>query len=760
MEKNVYRITNSILPACIVLLCLHDRMGIADFAWYHCGLALVVIAGLTAFCYMKWKGRLFMGLSVVVCLGVIWFVFGQEKVADFFASYLLGIRGESSENMPWGPLQESIQVLWISLGAFFLHLMTERLFGVKLFMAAGLLAALFGDMFSKKGMEHISVACILLYVVIVFVEWTQRHWKKQKKEQRKQYVVWLLPFLAVYFLLMAAMPAPKDPYDWKLVKDTYNRFRDYFIVFSQNVLDGDREQFQTAFSGFSGDGKLLGGLTDANKELMHVQGYLNLKTNVYLTGKVYDTFTGNQWLQESESTVCDRTLDALETAYAIQLYDEEYERNYMQSTRLNISYRYFNTGYLFTPLKTYGAEGEYPYSSKGGNLLLEEKVGYGTSYTVDYFQLNVDHQLFYEFLDAADGQDEMIWDRLQRLYVKNAQERYSLADLEAHRQDIYGTYGQSPVLSADASDYLEKVTKDSRTTVEKLKAIEAALRELAYTKTPGNLPEQVISETEFLDYFLFESKEGFCSYFASAFVLLARAEGIPARYVEGFCVPMENQEATVYSGMAHAWPEVYIDGVGWIPFEPTPGYETIRYTPWEMVVRDKNHVVNNVDLSEEEEEEEVTAEGDLVPEEETQSDRSIVKVILYTLLFIGLAGLVIYAVDGWLTRRRYAKWTLEKKLLVELQRNVQLLAMLGYPRGEAETLEELARRAWAVVNYEEAAQPKQLQFLRLYEEVVYGNYQANEEMLEAVLEERQILLELLKRWKRFAYIYCKISGRY
>lgn len=760
MEKNVYRITNSILPACIILLCLHDRMGIADLTWYHLGLSLMVIAGLTAFCYMKWKGRLFMGISVVASLGVIWFVFGAERIADFWGSYVLGIRGKSSEMMPWGTLQESLQVLWISLGAFFLHLLTEKLFGVKLFMAAGLLAALFGDMFSKKGMEHISVVCILLYVIIVFVEWTQRHWNKQKKEQRKQYVVWLLPFLAVYFLLMAAMPAPKDPYDWKLVKDTYNRLRDYFIVFSQNVLDGDREQFQTAFSGFSGEGKLLGGLTDANKELIHVQGYLNLKTNVYLTGKVYDTFTGNQWLQESESTVCDRELDALETAYAIQLYDEEYERNYMQSTRLNISYRYFNTGYLFAPLKAYATNGKTPYSTKGGNLLLEEKLGYGTEYTVDYFQLNVDHQQFYEFLDAAHGQDEMVWKRLQRLYLQDGQEHYSLEDLEVHREDIYRIYGLCPMLSDKTRNYLEEVTKEAVTTVEKLKSIEAALRELSYTKTPGGLPEAVTSETEFLDYFLFESKEGFCSYFASAFVLLARAEGIPARYVEGFCVPMENQEATVYSGMAHAWPEVYIDGVGWIPFEPTPGYESIRYTPWEMIVRDKQQVVNPVDLSEDEEEEEETVEGDLVPEEEAQSDRSVLKVILYSLLFIGLAGCVIYMMDGWLAGRRYAKLSPEKKMLVELQRNVQLLAMLGYPRGEAETLEELAQRAWAVMKYEDGIQGEQLQFLRLYEDVVYGNYPVSEEVLETVLKERQILLELLKKWKRFAYIYCKISGRY
>ena len=88
--------------------------------------------------------------------------------------------------------------------------------------------------------------------------------------------------------------------------------------------------------------------------------------------------------------------------------------------------------------------------------------------------------------------------------------------------------------------------------------------------TPGPLPKHITTPEAFLDYFLLESKQGYCSYFATAFVLLARAEGIPARYVEGFCVPLQGEQSlTVYGNMVHAWPEVYIQGVGGIPFEPT-----------------------------------------------------------------------------------------------------------------------------------------------------------------------------------------------
>ena len=75
------------------------------------------------------------------------------------------------------------------------------------------------------------------------------------------------------------------------------------------------------------------------------------------------------------------------------------------------------------------------------------------------------------------------------------------------------------------------------------------------------------------EYFLFESKTGTCSDFATAFTLLARAAGLSVRYAEGFVPdagnePMENSYF-IYTENAHAYPEVYIAGAGWKIYEPT-----------------------------------------------------------------------------------------------------------------------------------------------------------------------------------------------
>jgi hypothetical protein len=73
--------------------------------------------------------------------------------------------------------------------------------------------------------------------------------------------------------------------------------------------------------------------------------------------------------------------------------------------------------------------------------------------------------------------------------------------------------------------------------------------------------------------FLFETKRGYCEYFASAAVLLLRLSGVPARYVKGFSVRETNAVGShhvVRESDAHAWIEAYLPGEGWVEADPTP----------------------------------------------------------------------------------------------------------------------------------------------------------------------------------------------
>jgi transglutaminase-like putative cysteine protease len=78
-----------------------------------------------------------------------------------------------------------------------------------------------------------------------------------------------------------------------------------------------------------------------------------------------------------------------------------------------------------------------------------------------------------------------------------------------------------------------------------------------------------------VDFFVFGSRRGFCMQFATAMVVLARLAGIPARLVTGFAAGhLVDGRFIVTTADAHAWPELWIAGRGWITFEPTPNFPT------------------------------------------------------------------------------------------------------------------------------------------------------------------------------------------
>ena len=114
------------------------------------------------------------------------------------------------------------------------------------------------------------------------------------------------------------------------------------------------------------------------------------------------------------------------------------------------------------------------------------------------------------------------------------------------------------------------VTRDAENDYQRARMLEAYLRDnFEYTLEPGSPPPDV----DFVYHFLFEVQRGYCTYFASAFVTMARSLGLPARYIEGFMVsgpPGADGFRSVLASMAHAWGEVYFEGYGWVRFEPTP----------------------------------------------------------------------------------------------------------------------------------------------------------------------------------------------
>ena len=89
-----------------------------------------------------------------------------------------------------------------------------------------------------------------------------------------------------------------------------------------------------------------------------------------------------------------------------------------------------------------------------------------------------------------------------------------------------------------------------------------------YDLSTGKMPS---GEEDFALWFLNEADTGYCTHYATAATVLLRAAGIPAQYVTGYLVQAKNgRTVTVTEDNAHAWVEVFINGVGWVALEPTP----------------------------------------------------------------------------------------------------------------------------------------------------------------------------------------------
>ncbi len=125
-------------------------------------------------------------------------------------------------------------------------------------------------------------------------------------------------------------------------------------------------------------------------------------------------------------------------------------------------------------------------------------------------------------------------------------------------------------LNDDISVLANDITKSGLTSYDK------AVKLQDWFTKPGNFVYSLTTPSPrsggSLRDFLFHSKTGYCEQFASSMALLARLLGIPARVGMGYTAGTRQPDGTwlVRTKDAHAWPELYFTGIGWLRFEPTP----------------------------------------------------------------------------------------------------------------------------------------------------------------------------------------------
>ncbi|MEG0493145.1 MAG: transglutaminase domain-containing protein [Clostridia bacterium] len=310
-----------------------------------------------------------------------------------------------------------------------------------------------------------------------------------------------------------------------------------------------------------GNGKLGGEAEPTDLPVMTVK----TSKRTLLRAVIKDEYTGRNWRDTSSGKrylyVNPRWSDLRSDVYLETLPEEAMRSasDLLTPHTVEVQMQNTATSTLFTPvaLRDFNGMGNLvPYFNDASELFTTRDLTRGDRFSVSAPVLEGGDGGLGALVNAAPKGDDPYYDEIYKKYTW----------LPEHmEQKVY----------ADARN----IVSVAKTPYEQASAIMRHLqRYYKYTLAPDTPPEN----QDFVTYFLYVGKEGYCTYFASAMTVLCRMTGLPARYVEGFlATPSADGLAYVTGKEAHAWTEVYFEGFGWVPFDATPAQENLDKQPKE-----------------------------------------------------------------------------------------------------------------------------------------------------------------------------------
>lgn len=329
----------------------------------------------------------------------------------------------------------------------------------------------------------------------------------------------------------------------------------------------------------------------------------------YIKASTFTSYNGSRWAKpsrETESRTDDLSYYFWMPAYTSVCDPARFKRsnpvdigdylNYFEKSKTSISIRVITITHRTGSVKSLFLPANFLTFKTNGNIAkpstedysLKTAVPAGTSYTVQYPQIDMKSSEIQYVL----AHDRTLFDDIIKDWSAKSRENTPVLQIAAGSASEpalkkIATYGQAvedirnydmkttaqnlelgSTVTERTKDLAVKLTKNCRDDSEKVKAIQKYLQDhYSYTLTPPQPPDH----EDFVDYFLFTGKKGYCVHFATAMTVLLRASGVPARYVSGFVSPAKrtNGNFIITNGNAHSWVEVYSHTLGFYPVEAT-----------------------------------------------------------------------------------------------------------------------------------------------------------------------------------------------
>ena len=651
---------------------------------------------------------------------------------------------------------------------------------IRTLFAAILLIVLICSATLGKMLPLFAIALSFVYIFLVLGERLVARYLTYIKIDLSKVMLHLAPLLLLYLIIIANVPVSDKPVKVHetiitTVKSTVTEwYRDI-----RHWLAPDGGVFEVAMQGYSEDTGFGGVKQGKDVVSLQVSSQRPLGQRLYLRGNWKNIYTGRNWEESLESTDIYQTypedkMDWAELMYAMYRYDKcnSFEE-LVAIDSMDILYKDIETSSLFLPLKsTYiranmVLDTETPENLNFKDLMRDGNRYYFASLKLNYLSdrwksfVSQEQQYKYSSVNLVDVQD----------YREQIQSHGTSIGLDCYfnNEDIFrkrAEYIKSQFtnlpddLPKRVAELSQDITKDCKTPIEKCNAIEAYLESYRYTMQP----KQVSKGEDLVDGFLFDTREGYCTYFASAMAVMVRTLGIPSRYVQGFAVGTgvnRNSKYNVKSSSAHAWVEVYIEGIGWLTYDPTPasgtglaeGYRwdtknVVPNTPSDILIDggaylDQENRSRNEDMAKYNE--------DLKLEDANKLELlKLLLLIISVMIVLGIVLVILYVSIRILRNRRAVKNKSPNEILhLTMAQIFYLLGELIRPIDSTETMHQyFSRISIDCMEYDvslDRVEP-------IYTSGRYSNQEIKQEDVKRVIECRQnLLFQIRKKENRYQY---------
>ncbi len=401
-------------------------------------------------------------------------------------------------------------------------------------------------------------------------------------EKKRMYPFTFFVFMLVCILMI---PGRKDPINWEPVIDAGRKIAagagdmaDSFAYYLSGLVSG--AGYQTGYTSFEqSDGPI-----SRSKRTELVVKTTDNTTFYFVDEESGRRFKGRRTVYLTGTGEVDhkRILDVLYSFYAHGLVREDVYL-FARTSKLDIGYAYLKTADEIVPqcpIRVTGKTGD-PVVGPGNGR--KHKKGYELH--TDYLDLDLGSPYLIRILRSPNvkvSREEVDYDTL----AKYAYMLFGIRFSDTVSQDEYASWQHDERFIEEdldingASERMDRlaheITAGCDNDFDKCLAIETYLRQYRYNTEAGGNGKGNTGSAEGMstlaDGFLFEQGEGYCIHFASSMVMLMRLNGIPARLDTGYrySFPFDPQDSyEVRAENAHAWPEAYISGFGWVGFEPT-----------------------------------------------------------------------------------------------------------------------------------------------------------------------------------------------